>query len=257
MSPPAPDAPPPSDPPRGATPWQAQVKRFAPLAALVAVALIAYWSGLPQKLSPSALGREQAQLHAVVGAHPVLSVGGFVLGYAVLTGACLPIALMLSLLGGLIFGTWLGGAAVLLGATGGAIVTYAAARSAFAPLLLGRARRDQRLQNVIQGFGRSAFSYILTLRLIPVVPFALVNIASGLAAVPLRAFALATLAGGVPTALIYAGLGAGLGEAIGSETALKAALHSPRLLAPLAGLAVLALAPTIVKRLRRRAQLET
>jgi uncharacterized membrane protein YdjX (TVP38/TMEM64 family) len=234
MSPPAPDVPPLSEPTRGGF-----LKRFAPLAALIAVALLAYWSGLPQRLSPSALGREQAQLHALVAAHPVLAVGAFVLGYAVLTGACLPIALMLSLVGGLIFGTWLGGAAVLLGATGGAIVTYAAARSAFAPVLLGRARRDPRLQSVIQGFGRSAFTYILTLRLIPAVPFALL------------AFALATLAGGVPTALIYAGLGAGLGEAIGSEAALKAAMHSPRLLGPIAGLAVLALLPMLVKRLRR------
>ena len=257
MSPSAPDALPPSDPSRPATRGGALVKRYAPLAALVAVALVAYWSGLPQMLSPSALGREQAQLHSLVGAHPVLSVGGFVLGYAVLTGACLPIALMLSLVGGLVFGTWLGAAAVLVGATGGAIVTYAAARSAFAPLLLGRARHDPRLQGVIQGFGRSAFTYILTLRLIPVVPFALVNIASGLAAVPLRAYALATLAGGAPAALIYASLGAGLGDAIGSDAALKAALHSPRLLGPVAALALLALAPLIVKRLRRPAEAES
>lgn len=249
MSPPAPDAPSPSDPPP-----RTLARRFAPLAALIAVAVLAYWSGLPQMLSPAALGREQAQLHALVGAHPVLTVGGFVLGYAVLTGACLPIALMLSLVGGLIFGTWLGGAAVLFGATGGAIVTYAAARSAFAPLLLGRARHDPRLQSVIQGFGQSAFTYILTLRLLPVVPFALVNVAAGLAAVPVRAYALATLAGGVPTALIYAGLGAGLGDAIGSEAALKAALHSPRLLGPVAGLALLSAAPLIVKRLRRQNQ---
>ncbi|CAN7296178.1 VTT domain-containing protein [Phenylobacterium sp. LjRoot225] len=252
MSPPAPDAPPPSDSLRRPTRWRSLARRFAPLVALVAVALLAYWSGLPQKLSPAALGREHAQLQALVGAHPVLTVGGFILGYALLTGACLPVALMLSLAGGLVFGTWLGGAAILLGGAGGAIITYAAARSAFAPLLLGRARHDPRLQSVIQGFGRSAFTYVLTLRLLPVVPFALVNIASGLAAVPLRAYALATLAGGVPTALIYAGLGAGLGEAIGSQAALKAALRSPQLLGPLAALALLSLAPLLLTRLRRR-----
>jgi uncharacterized membrane protein YdjX (TVP38/TMEM64 family) len=249
MSPPAPDRPSPANavPPQ----WRVLVRRFAPLAALVAVALLAYWSGLPQKLSPAALGREQTQLRALVLEHPALTLGGFVLGYAILTGACLPVALMLSLVGGLIFGTWLGGAAVLVGATGGAMLTYAAARSAFAPMLLGRAGRDPRLQKLIEGFGRSAFTYILTLRLIPVFPFALVNVAAGLAAAPMRAFTLATLAGGLPTALIYAGLGAGLGGAIGSEASLKAALHSPQLLAPLGGLALLSLAPLLVKRLRR------
>jgi hypothetical protein len=60
----------------------------------------------------------------------------------------------------------------------------------------------------------------------------------------------------VPTALIYAGLGAGLGAAIGSEAALKAALHSPRLLVPVAGLAVLAILPMAVKRLRRRTRID-
>ena len=256
MSSPAPDDRP-AEPSAPRPPWRMLVQRFAPLAILVGVALVAYWSGLPQKLSPAALGREQAQLQALVAAHPVLTVGGFVLGYAVLTGACLPVALMLSLAGGLIFGTWLGGAAVLVGATGGAIVTYAAARSAFAPLLLGRARHDPRLQSVIQGFSRGAFTYILTLRLIPVVPFALVNVASGLAAAPARAYALATLVGGVPTALIYAGLGSGLGGAIGSEASLNAALHSPRLLAPLVALALLSMAPIAVKRLREHPRRET
>lgn len=251
MSPPEPD---PSElaPARGPTGPRALAGRFAPLAALLLVALGAYWAGLPQMLSPEALGREQAVLQAAVAGHPVLSLAAFVLGYAVLIGACLPVALMLSLVGGVIFGPWLGAAAVLVGATSGAVITYVATRSAFAPLLLARAERDPRLQRVIHGFGRSAFSYVLTLRFIPVVPFALVNVAAGLAAAPLRAFVLATLAGGAPTALIYAGLGSGLGASLGSAQSLHQAMQSPRLLLPLAGLCVLACAPTLVKRLRRR-----
>lgn len=227
-------------------------RRYAPLAALAAVAAIAYWAGLPGMLSPEAIGRQQAALHAAVAARPALTLAAYVAIYAVLVGACLPVALMLSLIGGVIFGPWLGAGAVLVGATTGAAITYGAVRSAFAPLLLGRAENDPRLQRVIQGFGRSAFSYILTLRFVPVVPFALVNVAAGLAAAPLRAFILATLAGGVPTALIYAGLGAGLGASLGSKRSLHAALSSPRLILPVLGLAVLSLAPLLVKRLRRR-----
>jgi uncharacterized membrane protein YdjX (TVP38/TMEM64 family) len=229
------------------------VRRFGPLAALAAVAVVAWLAGLPHMLTPQALGREQAELHAWAAAAPIAAFGLYVLGYAVITGACLPLALMLSLIGGLIFGPWLGGAAVLLGATGGAVLTYAAARSAFAPALIARAERDPRLSRVMQGFGRNAFSYILTLRLVPFVPFALVNVAAGLAAVPVRAFAAATLAGGAPAAVIYSNLGAGLGGALGSDQALKAALHSPRLLVPLAALAVLSLTPTVFTRLRRKA----
>jgi uncharacterized membrane protein YdjX (TVP38/TMEM64 family) len=228
--------------------------RFAPLLALVAVAAAAWIGGLPHMLTPAALGREQAELHALAAAAPVASLVVYVVAYAVITGACLPLALMLSLIGGLIFGPWMGAAAVLLGATGGAVLTYAAARSAFAPALITRAERDPRLGRVMGGLNRNAFSYILTLRLIPFVPFALVNVAAGLAAVPARAFAFATIAGGAPAALIYASLGSGLGRSLGSEQSLKAALHSPRLLLPLAAMAVLSLTPTLARRLRLRLQ---
>jgi uncharacterized membrane protein YdjX (TVP38/TMEM64 family) len=246
---PTPDEPRTPAAPRSA---QARLARFGPLAALIAVALAAYLAGLPQMLTPHALGREQAELQAAAAAAPLVALGLYVLGYAVITGACVPVALMLSLVGGLIFGPWIGAAAVLAGATGGAVLTYGAARSAFAPALIARARRDPRLGRVMQGFGRNAFAYILTLRLVPFVPFALVNVAAGLAAVPMRAFAMATLAGVAPAALIYASLGAGLGSALGSERSLAAALHSPRLLLPLAGMAVLSLAPMIATRLRAR-----
>lgn len=229
------------------------VRRFAPLAALLAVAAAAWLAGLPHMLTPHALGREQAQLHAWATAAPALALGLYVVGYAVITGACLPLALMLSLIGGLIFGPWVGGVAVLLGATGGAVLTYAAARSAFAPSLVARAERDPRLERVMQGFGRNAFSYILTLRLVPFVPFALINIAAGLAAVPVRAFAAATLAGGAPAALIYSSLGSGLGASLGSDHALRTALHSPKLIIPLAALALLSLTPTLFTRVFRKA----
>src|SRR4051794_36803571 len=115
MSPsPAPDR---ADPSRPR--WRQLARRFAPLALLAAVAVAAYVAGLPQMLSPAALGREQAVLQSAFAEHPVLSVGGYVVIYAVLVGACLPVAMMLSLVGGLIFGPWLGASAVLVGATTG------------------------------------------------------------------------------------------------------------------------------------------
>ena len=226
--------------------------RFAPLAILIAIAAVAWWAGLPHALSPAELGRRQAELRDSAADAPILSVGLFVVVYAVLTGACLPVALMLSLVGGLVFGPWVGAAAVLVGATGGALVAYGATRSAFAHVLVARAERDPRLQRIMQGFGRNAFSYILTLRLIPFFPFPLVNVASGLAAVPLRAYALGTLVGGVPTALIYTSLGAGLGASLGSEGSLEAAVRAPGVILPLVALAALSLIPMLFRRFRRR-----
>ncbi|MDB5447130.1 MAG: hypothetical protein JWQ97_2447 [Phenylobacterium sp.] len=246
MSPSAHEPPPEPPSPRS------RLIRFAPLAILAAIAAVAWWAGLPHALSPAELGHRQAELRDSAAEAPVLAVGLFVLAYAVLTGACLPVALMLSLVGGLVFGPWIGGAAVLVGATGGAMLTYAATRSAFAHVLVARAERDPRLQRIMQGFGRNAFSYIVTLRLIPFFPFPLVNIASGLAAVPLRPYALGTFLGGAPTALIYASLGAGLGASLGSERSLAEAVRAPGVILPLAALTALSLIPMLFRRVRRR-----
>ena len=252
-------SPPQASPPReGGWPdrrWRQLMRRSAPLAGLVAVAVAAYLTGVLHMLTPAALGREQASLREAFAAAPVASLLLYVAGYAVLTGACLPVAMVLSLTGGAIFGVWIASPAVLLGATGGALMTYAAARSAFAPLLRARAERDPRLQDLVQGFERNAFTYVLLLRFVPMAPFAMVNVAAGLAAAPLRAYALATLVGGVPTSLLYTSLGAGLGAALQSREALNRALYSPALLGPLAALTGLSLLPLLLRR-RRRGQAE-
>jgi len=232
--------------------WRRLAARYGPLAVLAAVALAAWGLGLPKMLSPAALAGREVQIRAAAAAAPTLALGVYVLTYTVLTGACLPVAMMLSPIGGLIFGAWVGAGAILVGATGAAMLTYAAARTAFAPALLGRAERDARLGRIMDGFGRNAFAYLLTLRLFPFFPFALVNVAAGLAAVPVRAYAAATLVGGVPTAVIYSSLGAGLGRSLGSERALSAALRSPQVMVPLLVLAVLSVAPALVQRLRDR-----
>jgi uncharacterized membrane protein YdjX (TVP38/TMEM64 family) len=244
----------PVDPTQPAPPRRRGLSRYLPLAGLAAIALAAWLIDLPRALAPHQLARHAAELRAAAAAAPALTLSAYVLGYAVLTGACLPVALMLSLLGGLAYGRWTGGVAVLLGATGGAMLTYAATRSAFAHLLVARAGRDPRLAKIVEGFERNAFSYILTLRLVPFFPFALVNLAAGLVRAPFGAFAAATLLGGAPSAFIFASLGAGLGEALTSDESLATALRAPAVVAPLAALAVLSLLPTILRRIRRPAE---
>src|ERR1700712_5657860 len=96
---------------------RSQLARYLPLAALAGVALCAWWAGALHMLAPSQLGRHTEQLRNAAAARPVLALGGFIVGYAVLTGACLPVALALSLLGGLIFGRVWGSVGVLFGAS--------------------------------------------------------------------------------------------------------------------------------------------
>ncbi len=235
-----------------AAPWRS-IGRFAPAAALLLVFFLAWWAGLPQQLSLSHLGERQAALQALVAQAPALALLVYVVLFALLTAACLPVALVMTLVGGAVFGPAVGAVGTVFGATGAALLTYLAARSAFSRALAGRVRREPRLAKIMRGFGKDTFAYILTLRLIPMFPFALVNIAAGLAAVPVKPYAGATALGAVPTSLIYATLGAGLGRSLADDTSVLVAARSPSVILPLAGLALLSLAPILIKRLRRRA----
>ena len=102
-------------------------------------------------------------------------------------------------------------------------------------------------------FAQNAFSYILALRLAPVFPFVVVNVAPALAGASLRAFVAATALGILPGTFVYASVGAGLDSIFnaGGAPDLSAVLHA-KVLIPLILLALLALAPAVWKQMQRR-----
>lgn len=229
------------------------VRRYWPLLAVLAVLIGVYASGVGEALSLPALRENEAALRDQVAAHPVLAAAAFVAAYAVATAASVPGAAIMTLAGGFLFGVWLGGAASLVGATVGATAIYAATRSAFGEPLRRRAERQGgTLKRIVDGVSRDALSYILTVRLIPLVPFWLVNIAAGAAGAPLRAYVVGSFIGMAPATLVYSWMGAGLGRVFerGGEPDLSILLE-PYLLGPLLGLALLALLPAAMRRLRR------
>ena len=110
-----------------------------------------------------------------------------------------------------------------------------------------------RLKSVIDGVQAGAFGYILTLRLIPLAPFWLVNVAAALAHAPLRAYALATFIGIMPATFIYSGIGAGIGELLAQgKTPDLGVIFSPKVLLPLVALGLLTLATTVYQRVRAK-----
>jgi uncharacterized membrane protein YdjX (TVP38/TMEM64 family) len=124
----------------------------------------------------------------------------FVLAYALIAGLGLP-ATPLTLAGGAIFGTALGSGLNWTGAVVGAIIGHFLAKqlgSAGIKRLLGHNAAK------LESFSKHlTFATILRLRLIPVTPFNLLNFASGLARVPLRAYVPATAIGIIPGTIIY------------------------------------------------------
>jgi uncharacterized membrane protein YdjX (TVP38/TMEM64 family) len=108
------------------------------------------------------------------------------------------------------------------------------------------------LKTLVEGFGRNAFLYVLSLRLAPMFPFWFVSLAAGLASPPLWAYVLGTALGIIPACFIFAGLGSGLGQAFANGEAVSASMFfAPHIIWPLVGMAVLSMVPTLWKQLRR------
>src|SRR5205814_3078412 len=170
----------------------------------------------------------------------------FVVTYAGLVALSLPAAAFLSITSGFLFGCWLGAIYAVLGATIGATVVFLAVRAGIAGLVERAGPRVRRLE---AGFREDALSYLLVLRLVPIFPFWLVNLAAGAVGMRLWVYVLATFFGMAPTSFIYASLGNGLGEvrAQGRHPDL-AVLFRPSVLLPILGLAALALLPVLYKR---------
>jgi uncharacterized membrane protein YdjX (TVP38/TMEM64 family) len=229
----------------------AGLKRLAPLAVLVIGLVVFFAFDFDRLVTLEALHENRAALGGFVDRNGVLAALLFVLAYAVVVALSLPIATVLSIVGGFFFGTVIGTLCVVVGATAGAVLLFLIARSTLGAFL--RERAGPALKRMEDGFGQNEFSYLLILRLIPLFPFFVVNIVPALLGVSLRNYTLATAVGIIPGAFVYVGVGAGTGSVIdsGAVPGLDAFLR-PDVLLPIIGLAVLAFLPIGYKYLQRR-----
>lgn len=224
--------------------------RFLPLIVLAVAVAGVVASGLADQLNWAALGRHHVQLAAWIALHPVAAPAIYVAFYAAATAVSLPESAVLTVAGGLLFGTWLGGAMAVVGSTIGAIALFAAARSAFASVMEKRA--GPRIARLRVALHRDGFFYLFAIRLVPLFPFWLVNLAAALAGMRLAPYVGATLLGIIPATLIYAAIGSGIGDvlAAGRRPDLTV-IFSPSILGPLLGLAALSLLPIFLRRRKR------
>ena len=231
-----------------------RIKPYLPLLVLVAVVVAVFASGVTRYLNFEALQTHEAALRGFVSDNLFVALATFIAVYAVATAVSLPGGLILTLTGGYLFGPWIGGSATVAGATLGAVAVFYAVRTSLGAAMRRRAEASGgKLKAVIDGVEAGAFGYILTLRLVPLAPFWLVNIAAALAHAPIRAYALATFLGIMPATFIYSGIGAGIGELIARGEAPDAGvIFEPRILLPLVGLGLLSLGVTLYQRRRAK-----
>jgi uncharacterized membrane protein YdjX (TVP38/TMEM64 family) len=224
--------------------------RRLPLVLAVVAALLFIAMGGRQYVSLAALETHTSWLRAAADDWAVLAPILFVAANAAMLLMLVIPAWFCTIVSGLLFGPWMGTAWALVGTTLGATGVFLAARGGFTGLIQ---RAGPRAETVAAGFRSNAFSYLVVLRLVPLVPFTLVNIASALAGLPLGLYVLATLVGIVPSVMIYACFGDLLIDlARQGQPNFANLLWQPRFLFPLLGLAALALVPVLIGRFRRR-----
>ena len=226
--------------------------RLWPLAALLAALALAWALGLGRYASLDALAEYREALARLVAARPVPAALLYAAAYACAVAVSIPAGPVLTMAGGLLFGRWIGAALALPAATVGACVLFLVVRSALAPVVARRA--GPFMDRLRPGLERDGFWYLLSLRLLPVVPYPVGSIAPALVGMPFPPFAAATALGILPGTVVFAGIGAGLGEvfARGGRPDLSAML-SPPVLLPLLGLAGLSLAAMWLRRRRAHA----
>ncbi|ABG31098.1 TVP38/TMEM64 family protein [Roseobacter denitrificans] len=222
--------------------------RRLPLILILAVAAIGAFT-LKDYLSFEALRDNREALIAVRDSHFAITVLGFVLTYVVIVAFSLPGALIATLTGGFLFGTFGGSALSVTAATLGATVIFLAARNGLGEKL--KARMDAAegtVGKISKGLDENQWSMLFFMRLVPVVPFFVANLVPAFLAVPLHRYVISTFLGIIPGSLVYSSVGAGLGEVFArGETPNFGIIFEPHILLPILGLSALSVLPVLIK----------
>ncbi len=221
------------------------MKRWLPLFIIIALMSVAYAFDLHNKVNLATLQDNKELLLSYVSQNPIMSVLGFMLLYCVCVALSLPIATLLTLTSGFLFGQWFGTLYVVIAATIGATIIFLIARSSFGQTL--REKAGGLYKKVESNMSDNAIGYMFFMRLVPLFPFALVNIVPALFNVRTRAFVLTTFLGIIPGSFVYVNLG----EQLGDITSLSDLVSIETLLAFVL-LGLFALLPTLYKQVRNR-----
>lgn len=228
------------------------IKRFLPFIIIALAFVIVRVSGIADYLSFEEMANGRADLIAL---RDELSLWGpllLIAIYALLAAVAMPGMAIVTIAAGFLFGTWVGGISVLIGATFGATLLFLATRTALRPLLAQKA--GPWLTKVNEEVARGEISYMLTIRLLPVIPFWIANLAPGFVQIRLRTFIWTSFFGMAPGTFVYASLGSGVGSIMdkGEVPQLSGLMLQPNILLPLIGLIALSLMPVIYRHVRRK-----
>lgn len=233
---------------------QARPRRhLVPLVILGAVAVTG-WILFGDAVSFDVLRQNREWLLSYRDDHFLLMAAGFTAIYVAIVTLSLPGASVASVTGGFLFGLAAGTALNVVSATIGASMLFLAVRWGFGAQLTARMEASEgRIHALQKGLRENEWSVMFLLRLVPAVPFFVVNLLPALVGVRFRTFVITTAVGIIPGALVFTWIGVGLGEVFdrGEDPDLSL-LWEPHVIGPILGLAALAALPIVVRTIRGR-----
>ena len=248
-----PDQPMPERPgrPDGAALPRRRWRRWLPLGALVLGTILFFAFGLNHYVSLDRLRAHHQELAAFVAAHYLMALLLYAGIYVLFVALSLPGAVWLTIIAGFLFGVVPALCVTVVAATIGACLIFLAAKTSLGAYLHEHA--GPWLAKIERGFGENQWSYLLMMRLVPVVPFFVANLLPAFLGVSLGVFIATTALGIIPGTLVYSIVGAGLGSVLEGDAALSwHSLLNPEIKMALTGLGLLAALPVAVKYWRRR-----
>jgi uncharacterized membrane protein YdjX (TVP38/TMEM64 family) len=204
-----------------------------------------FWFDLGRFLTLESLKANRQALVDFYATHTLIMVAGFMALYIIQTALSLPGAAILSLAAGAIFGSIMGTVYAVISASIGATLAFLVTRYLLRDMVLGRF--GSRLEGINKELELRGLNYLLFLRLVPIFPFFLINLAAGLTRLPLRTFVFGTLFGIIPGGFVFVNAGASLA----TITSISG-IASPRVLGSFALLGLFALLPVFYNKLTRR-----
>ena len=219
--------------------------RIAVLALFALVLVLFFALGGPRYLTLDTIKANRAVLVELTGTHYAAALALAFFVYVLTVTFSLPGAAVLSLTAGFLFGRWIGLVLTVGAATLGATLVFLGARYVFADV--ARRRLGRVYERMHDGFARHGFNYLLFLRLVPLFPFFLVNLAPAIADMRLSTYVVATAIGIIPGSFVFVNLGEALGRIESTRD-----LVAPGTLAAFGLLGVLALLPVLWRKRRTR-----
>ena len=189
------------------------------------------------------LKKNREVFFAFVRGHYLQSVTAYIVSYIIIAALSIPGAGIMTLAGGFLFGVLSATVYIDIGATIGATLAFLTARYLLGTWLQEKYRKQLGAFNA--EMEKNGPRYLLTVRLIPVFPFFMINFLSGLTSIPVKTFVWTTALGIVPVTIIFAYAG----RQIGTINAVSEIL-SARVIIALTVLAALAIFPTVLNRIK-------